>query len=185
MPTNFQGAINQTLGFGAAAAALSGKVAERQDRDKLDKMAKIAESELTATKAERDKSPYPDPKKRDLNKKDRESLNETIALNQNLKGINSYREDISRRMFERNPTKENYNQMKADKYRGDIYDYLIERDEQRLQKSFERAEKRNAAKRAQRAAIAAQKVTIDGEKVSMSDLPPALQEFIKKQGGNK
>lgn len=189
MSTNFQGSVNQALGFAAGVATLSGKVADKQDEIKLNKMSEIVNSEYQTRKEEEGLfENFPDKKKKILNKEEEASLSGAINFNQDMLDINQKREEISSRRFDRNPTEETYAQMKADKYRSDIYRSIIERDTERLEESRRRKDARNAARQAQRAAIKAQKVTIGGEEVSLKELPEDLQKAImniNQKGGKK
>lgn len=192
---NIQQGINQMLGMGAALAGLSGITAERRDLKKLKKMDKIASAEVKnivdkempeAMGKFADDLPSED--KKVLNRKNEAALKKNVEFNERLGELSSYQESTARSMFERNPTSENYERMKAYKAEADKRKEIIERDVGRLEESRRRKDARNAARQAQRAAIKAQKVTIGGDQVSLEELPKDLQNAIiniNKKGGNK
>lgn len=192
---NIQQGINQMLGMGAALAGLSGIPAERRDLKKLKEMdeitsaevKKIVDKEMPEAMGKLGED-FPSEDKKVLNRKNEAALRKNVEFNERLGELSSYQESTARSMFERNPTSENYERMKAYKAEADKRKEIIERDVGRLKDSRMRKDKRNAARQAQRAAIKAQKVTIGGDEVSLDELPKDLQNAImnnNKKGGNK
>lgn len=120
MPTNFQGSINQTLGFGAAAAALSGKVAEKQEETKLKKTIDVAKGEAKQLTETIQDFKTPD--------EERDAATKTVDY------LQGQVESSRKKLFEMNPKQ---------KYLQDIQEGYVKqgRNEQVIQKGYDNASK--------------------------------------------
>lgn len=166
MSTNFQNVINAGLGVAAGAATVKRAEARKAEaEEKKATAAKAAEEKRETTRgilesaakqaaeATAAKAPTVDEKKKALNKAEQAQLGEHVAANRAQLEKESDLLKFQQAEFKRNPSEETYGAMQQTKQRMQQARTYIDRDEARIQEAMQRAEKRNAARRAQNALL--------------------------------